>query len=62
MYKRQGLLGPQGIGGFLISEKLDAQMAPYLAGGTGSQSDSLDTVSYTHLDVYKRQHWKCAEC
>lgn len=38
----KGLLGPQGIGGFLISEKLDAQMAPYLAGGTGSQSDSLD--------------------
>lgn len=38
----KGLLGPQGIGGFLISEKLDAQMVPYLAGGTGSQSDSLD--------------------
>lgn len=38
----KGLLGPQGIGGFLISERLDAQMAPYLAGGTGSQSDSLD--------------------
>lgn len=38
----KGLLGPQGIGGFLISEKLDEQMVPYLAGGTGSQSDSLD--------------------
>lgn len=38
----KGLLGPQGIGGFLISERLDAQMVPYLAGGTGSQSDSLD--------------------
>ena len=38
----KGLLGPQGIGGFLISEKLDAQMVPYLSGGTGSQSDSLD--------------------
>lgn len=38
----KGLLGPQGIGGFLISERLDAQMIPYLSGGTGSQSDSLD--------------------
>lgn len=38
----KGLLGPQGIGGFLISEKLDEQMVPYIAGGTGSQSDFLD--------------------
>lgn len=38
----KGLLGSQGIGGFLISEKLDEQMVPYIAGGTGSQSDSLD--------------------
>lgn len=38
----KGLLGPQGIGGFLISEELDAIMKPYIAGGTGSQSDSLD--------------------
>lgn len=38
----KGLLGPQGIGGFLISEALDAEMIPYIAGGTGSQSDSLE--------------------
>lgn len=38
----KGLLGPQGIGGFLISEALDEQMIPYIAGGTGSQSDSLE--------------------
>ncbi len=37
----KGLLGPQGIGGFLISERLNEQMNPYIAGGTGSQSDSL---------------------
>lgn len=37
----KGLLGPQGIGGFLISERLDKQMTPLIAGGTGSQSDSL---------------------
>ena len=38
----KGLLGPQGIGGFLISERLDAQMTPLIAGGTGSLSDSLE--------------------
>lgn len=37
----KGLLGPQGIGGFLISEKLAGQMEAYISGGTGSQSDSL---------------------
>ena len=37
----KGLLGPQGIGGFLISEELNDQMKPYIAGGTGSQSDVL---------------------
>lgn len=38
----KGLLGPQGVGGFLISEELDREMEPLLAGGTGSQSDSLE--------------------
>lgn len=38
----KGLLGPQGIGGFLISEELDGEMKPFTAGGTGSQSDSLE--------------------
>ena len=38
----KGLLGPQGIGGFLISPELDACMEPLIAGGTGSQSDSFD--------------------
>lgn len=41
----KGLLGPQGIGGFLISEELDSQMQPFVAGGTGSQSDSFDMPS-----------------
>ena len=38
----KGLLGPQGIGGFLISEELDQEMTPLIAGGTGSISDSLE--------------------
>jgi len=37
----KGLLGPQGIGGFLISRRLDEQMEPLISGGTGSQSDLL---------------------
>ena len=32
----KGLLGPQGIGGFLISEALDHELTPLIAGGTGS--------------------------
>ena len=42
----KGLLGPQGIGGFLISEALDQELAPLIAGGTGSQSDSLLMPDY----------------
>ena len=38
----KGLLGPQGIGGFLISERLDKELEPFIAGGTGSISDSLE--------------------
>ena len=38
----KGLLGPQGIGGFLLTEELDKEMIPYISGGTGSQSDSLE--------------------
>lgn len=34
----KGLLGPQGIGGFLLSEKLLPQMESLIAGGTGSVS------------------------
>lgn len=42
----KGLLGPQGIGGFIISEELDRVLVPVIAGGTGSQSDSLELPSY----------------
>lgn len=37
----KGLLGPQGIGGFIISDRLNQGMEPLIAGGTGSQSDKL---------------------
>jgi len=39
----KGLLGPQGIGGFLVTEELAAELTPLLAGGTGSQSH-LETM------------------
>ncbi len=35
----KGLLGPQGIGGFLISPELAMKMDPLFSGGTGSLSD-----------------------
>ncbi|MCR4963650.1 MAG: aminotransferase class V-fold PLP-dependent enzyme [Firmicutes bacterium] len=38
----KGLLGPQGIGGFVISDDLAQRLPPLLSGGTGSFSDSED--------------------
>lgn len=37
----KGLLGPQGIGGFLVSTELAKEMKPLIYGGTGSTSDKL---------------------
>lgn len=34
----KGLLGPQGIGGFLITDELAGQLEPLMSGGTGSFS------------------------
>lgn len=36
----KGLLGPPGIGGFLVTPKLAALMDPLITGGTGSLSES----------------------
>lgn len=36
----KGLLGPQGIGGFVINDKLVEKMDTFIEGGTGSLSDS----------------------
>lgn len=38
----KGLLGPQGIGGFVISDELSSRMDPILLGGTGSNSDDFN--------------------
>lgn len=36
----KGLLGPQGIGGFMITDELASEIVPLIEGGTGSLSDS----------------------
>jgi cysteine desulfurase family protein len=37
----KGLLGPQGIGGFYLNDKLASFVEPLIEGGTGSSSDSV---------------------
>lgn len=38
----KGLMGPQGTGGFIISDRINDQLEPVFTGGTGSDSLSLD--------------------
>lgn len=38
----KGLLGPQGIGGFILSDNMVDKIDPLIVGGTGSFSDSID--------------------
>lgn len=42
----KGLLGPQGIGGFLITDEMADQMTPLVTGGTGSISDTEETPTF----------------
>ena len=42
----KGLLGPQGIGALLVSKDFAQQLAPIIAGGTGSMSDSEELPPY----------------
>ena len=42
----KGLMGPQGIGGFVVSDKLAKAMDPCITGGTGSFSDSEEQPEY----------------
>ncbi|MDR2934732.1 MAG: aminotransferase class V-fold PLP-dependent enzyme [Candidatus Adiutrix sp.] len=38
----KGLLGPQGLGGLVLSQKIADEMVPLVAGGTGSHSHKAD--------------------
>lgn len=42
----KGILGPQGIGGFLIRDNMAQEMDSLITGGTGSISDSEDTPDF----------------
>ncbi len=42
----KGLLGPQGIGGFIASDKLEGLIDPVISGGTGSLSDSEEIPTF----------------
>lgn len=42
----KGLLGPQGIGGFILSEELVSKIEPLISGGTGSISHTEDIPSF----------------
>lgn len=42
----KGLLGPQGIGGFLLQEPVISRLVPLLSGGTGSLSHTEDIPDF----------------
>lgn len=42
----KGLLGPQGIGGFLVTDELAEKIEPLISGGTGSISDTEDIPDF----------------
>ena len=42
----KSLLGPQGIGGFVITDELAKEIEPLLSGGTGSLSDSEEVPPF----------------
>lgn len=42
----KGLLGPQGIGGFLVRDELNNELSTFIEGGTGSLSDTEIQPSY----------------
>ena len=42
----KGLLGPQGIGGFLLKEEMAPQIEPLLSGGTGSISHTEEVPDF----------------
>ena len=42
----KGLLGPQGIGGFIATRALSSEMQPLILGGTGSQSNQFEQPEF----------------
>ena len=42
---------------FISLGNIEGKEAPIIVGGKMSTSGYINPVSYTHLDVYKRQRW-----
>lgn len=42
----KSLLGPQGIGGFLITDEFNEEMSPFIEGGTGSESFNTEQPTF----------------
>ena len=42
----KGLMGPQGIGGFLVAPEVTSQLEPLIEGGTGSLSESEEQPAF----------------
>lgn len=42
----KGLLGPQGIGGFIVNDKINEVLSPFIEGGTGSLSELEEQPHY----------------
>ena len=42
----KGLLGPQGIGGLILTDQIATQMEPIISGGTGSRSDAANMPDF----------------
>lgn len=47
----KGLLGPQGIGGFIVTDELAARIQPLISGGTGSLSHSEDVPDFYRISL-----------
>ena len=63
--RAQGLRPVLGSNGSLITPEAAVKLKEAGLMGAGISLDSLDTVSYTHLDVYKRQtvrRWSSWAC
>lgn len=42
----KSLLGPQGIGGFLLTDEFNDEMSPFIEGGTGSESFNTEQPTF----------------
>ena len=51
----KGLRGPQGTGGFLVSQELAEQMEPLISGGTGSVSHTEEIPDFKIIAIWEQK-------